>query len=317
MTYLILLAGFVALIKGADWLVEGAASIAKKMKISDLVIGLTVVAFGTSAPELVVNLLASQSDKAGLAIGNIIGSNIANLLLVLGVTAMLKAVHVDRKLFKLEIPFAVLCVPILGFFATNLTLDSSNALISRPDSIVMIIAFAFFIYKSFTSGKVDTDEIPEETHPVWKAALYFFVGLTGLVLGGNWIVDSASELARNWGMSETMIGLTIVAIGTSLPEVAASIAAALKGNADMAIGNVLGSNIFNVLWVLALSGMIKPLPVNSENLIDFGVATIAGLLFVVVILVGAKDKKPEINKVGGVVFLLSYAGYIVYLINRG
>ncbi len=316
MTYLMLVIGFIALIKGADWLVEGAASIAKKFQISDLVIGLTVVAFGTSAPELVVNLLASFNGKSDLALGNIVGSNIANLLLVLGATASLKAVYVDKKLFKLEIPFAVLCIPALALFASNF-FQSSNKMITRADAVVLILAFGYFLYRSFTGEKTDSDEIPSENLPLPKALLFLVVGLAGLVWGGDCIVDAASELARSWGMSEAMIGLTIVAVGTSLPEVAASVAAALKGNSDMAIGNVLGSNIFNVLWVLAVSALIKPLPVSESNMMDFYLATLAGFIVVATLLVGRKESHPQISRGAGVLFLLLYASYVIWLIIRG
>ena len=321
MEYVLLVVGFLLLIKGADIMVEGAASLAKKMNISDFIIGLTVVAFGTSAPELVVNLLASFNGSQDLAIGNVIGSNIANIWLVLGAAGLFQVLHVQPKLFRVEIPFAVLCAPFVLIVGTNLFQSSEeNWGLTRADGITMIIAFAIFLYLSIKGSKGEvSDDLPEETHSVPKSIAYFVMGLGGLVIGGDWIVDSAVKIAQSFGMSEALIGLTIVAVGTSLPEVAASVAAARKGNGDMAIGNVLGSNIFNVLWVLAISSTINPMKLHSGHSTDIGVAGFAGAMFCVLVLLNkSQDGKSYLfGKKSALIFLLSYAAYIVYLVNRG
>lgn len=332
MDYLLLVIGFVILVKGADYLVEGSATVAKSFNMSDLMIGMTVVALGTSAPELVVNLIASFKGAQEMAVGNVLGSNTANVLLAIGVAAAITRLHVTPSLKKFELPVSVMVVPILlGILymspMDNNVLTSALQKVEIVDSFwilerwhggLMIAIFALFMYLSYKrsqtgeAGVVDED-LPDQL-PMNRAVIYIVGGLVGLGLGGHWIVESATGIAKSFGMSEALIGLTIVAVGTSLPEVAASVAAARKGNADMAVGNVVGSNIFNVLWVLGVSSLIRPIEVNQNLQIDFFVATGASILLLISIL---RPKGNQIGRLDGFTYLVLYAGYIVYLIQRG
>lgn len=332
MDYLLLVIGFVILVKGADYLVEGSATVAKSFNMSDLMIGMTVVALGTSAPELVVNLIASFKGAQEMAVGNVLGSNTANVLLAIGVAAAITRLHVTPSLKKFELPVSVMVVPILLGILYMSPVDS-NILTSALQKVevvdsfwilerwhggLMIAIFTLFMYLSYKrsqtgeAGVVDED-LPEQL-PMNRAVIYIVGGLVGLGLGGHWIVESATGIAKSFGMSEALIGLTIVAVGTSLPEVAASVAAARKGNADMAVGNVVGSNIFNVLWVLGVSSLIRPIEVNQNLQIDFFVATGASVLLLISIL---RPKGNQIGRLDGFTYLVLYAGYIVYLIQRG
>lgn len=318
MVYVLFIIGFVLLIKGADYLIEGAASFAQRFGISNFVIGMTVVAFGTSAPELVVNIMAGLAGKSDLAVGNILGSNVANILLVPGIAALLFPIVVRRSIVKIDLPMSVVAAIILALLALDfawLNLYDENIL-SMFDGLVLIVLFFIFIGYSFKSGKIDTsEEIGElSTDSLLKSGIFVIVGLLGLGIGGNWIVNGAVEIARIFGMSEALIGLTIVAIGTSLPEVAASAMAAKKHNADMAMGNVIGSNIFNILWVLGCSAIINPLEMPYRAMEDIGMVLISSLLVWVLILL---PKKFTITKMKGVVCLLAYAGYLVFLVIRG
>lgn len=317
MDYLLLLIGFVILVKGADYLVDGAATVAKSFNMSDLMIGMTVVALGTSAPELVVNLIASFKGAQEMAVGNVLGSNTANVLLALGAAAVITSLKITPTLKKFELPVSMMVVPLL-LVLLYLNTDSVWVL-ERWHGFLMVGVFSgfmFWSYKRSQSGEaepIDEDEIPE-TMPMNKAVIYIVIGLAGLGLGGQFIVDSAKGIALAFGMSEALIGLTIVAIGTSLPEVAASIAAARKGNADMAVGNVVGSNIFNVLWVLGFSSIVRPIVVSSDLLTDFYVAIFASFLLLFSILRKPKD---QISRLDGGIYLALYAGYVAYLVIRG
>ncbi|HMS91492.1 MAG TPA: calcium/sodium antiporter, partial [Candidatus Absconditabacterales bacterium] len=266
MIYILFVIGFVFLIKGADMLVEGASSVAKKFHISDLVIGLTIVAIGTSAPELVVNIMASIKGSAGIAIGNVLGSNIANILLILGVSAITYPITVKKATTFKEIPFSLLAVLVLGFVANDAIIDGASfSGITRIDGLVLLSFFAIFMYYVFGISRTEND-LPEEVTVKkmsgWKSIIFIIIGLIGLTLGGQWIVDGAIQIAKIFGVSETVIGLTIVAVGTSLPELATCVVAAMKKKSDIAIGNIIGSNIFNIFWILGLSAIISPLPFN-------------------------------------------------------
>lgn len=332
MEYLLLIIGFVILVKGADYLVEGAATLAKSFNMSDLMIGMTVVALGTSAPELVVNLVASFKGAQEMAVGNVLGSNTANILLALGAAAAITRLRISPSLKKLELPISILVVPFLWLLLISHPLGlnapteamvgsemvSQKWLLMRWQGGFMVLAFAVFMflsYKRSLSGEAaeQDDELPEIL-PLKKALLYILGGLVGLGFGGQWIVDSATAIAQSFGMSEALIGLTIVAVGTSLPEVAASITAARKGNADMAVGNVVGSNIFNVLWVLGVSSLIRPIEVNQTLLTDFYVAFGAGVLMFVSVI---RPKSNEIGRADGYLYLSLYLAYVVYLVIRG
>lgn len=314
LVYFLFAVGFVLLIKGADWLIEGAADIARKFRIPEIVIGLTVVAFGTSAPELAVNIIASVKGNNGLAIGNIVGSNIANVLLILGLSAMIRNLTVKRNTVWREIPFSLFAALILGYMVNDVMSGNSDVdIVSRADGIVLIGLFALFMFYTFRLGKNNlTEELPEAdgARPMWKSIGMLLVGLSGLVLGGQWIVDGAVALARLFGYSESFIGFTIVAVGTSLPELATGVVAVRKGNTDLAIGNVIGSNIFNIFWVLGLSAIISPMDFNPEDnfsiFVNIGCsAVLFGLLFI--------GKRHTLEKWQGGLLLLAYMAYISYL----
>lgn len=318
-TIFLLLVGLAVLILGADFLVKGAASLAKKMGISPLVIGLTVVAFGTSMPELTVNIFAAIKGTTDIAIGNIIGSNIANILLILGLAAAIMPLRVKESTTWKEIPFALLAVVLVFIFGNDALLDGVgyNAL-TRTDGFALLSIFAIFMYYIFGLAKNDGESI--ETRGDVKAYSYgksvgsVIIGLVGLVFGGKLLVEQSIDLARIAGMSEALIGLTIVAVGTSLPELATSVIAAIRGHDDIAVGNVVGSNIFNVFWILGISGVIKELPFNAAMNVDVMVAVFVTLLLFFALFVGTKRR---IDRWQGIVFVILYAVYLGYLIYRG
>lgn len=314
---LLLLVGFVILIKGADWLVDGASSIAKRFKVSDLVIGLTIVAFGTSAPELIVNILASINGNTEIAIGNIIGSNIVNILLILGIAAVIYPLKVGHGTAWKEIPLSLMAAVMVGIFVNDAFLDGSSfSGLTATDGFALLGFFIIFLYYTFGIAKVnnDTPQPETKTHKTYVAVLYIFLGLAALILGGKLVVDNAVKIAQSFGVSESLIGLTIVAIGTSLPELATSAVAAYKKNVDIAVGNVVGSNIFNIFWILGLSAIISPLPVTPSSNVDIGVAIFASFLLFLWLFIG---KKHHIERWQGVAMIITYLGYIVYLIMRG
>ena len=304
--------GFVALVKGADWLVDGASSIAKRFGISDLIIGLTVVAFGTSMPEFVVNMVSVGHGTTDLAITNILGSNIINTFVILGVTAVVYPIVSQKHSRNFDIPLSI----VAGFIVLTLVIFSapfeSFKGISRIGGVVLLIFFAFFLYDAFMHAKNSDPE--EESVSVLemtagKAVALILVGLVGLAIGGELIVDGAVDLAARMGVSEAVIGLTVVALGTSLPELATSVIAAHKKNTDIAIGNVFGSNIFNVFFVLGTSAVVRPLPAYPNIELD---AVMAALGSIVVWLVLRTNKERILKRWGGALLLLIYAGYLTY-----
>lgn len=318
MTYFLFLIGFVVLIKGADLLIEGSSSVAKRFGISDLVIGMTVVAFGTSAPELVVNVFASFNGNSDLAISNVLGSNIANIFLGLGVACLFGGLVVQRNTVIKEIPLSFLSACVLAFLANDHLIDlTANSALTRIDGLVLLSFFAVFFYYTVNLALVGKEKLVLETElmPVWKAVVFILLGLVGLVFGGEWIVDGAVLIAQKFGMSEALIGLTVVAIGTSLPEIVTCAVSAKKGKKDIAIGNVVGSNMFNVFWVLGLSSVIKPLPFQSS--INFDVIThiLAALLLFIFVFVA--NKKHILKRWHGVLFLGLYSVYMAIAIYRG
>jgi len=316
LAYILFVVGFVLLIFSAKWLVEGSSSIAKNFKIPDLIIGLTVVAFGTSAPELIVNVIAGVSDKPDLAIGNIIGSNISNIMLILGVTAIIMEIPVQKSTILSEIPFSLTAALLFGFLA-NITIfeDEKTIGLSQIDGLILIFFFFLFllyiIYMARQNQDIDTDEIGDLS--TGKAVIFSIMGIVGLFVGGKFVVDNASEIARSWGFSETFIGLTIVGIGTSLPELVTSAIAALKRNADIAVGNIVGSNIFNLLWVLGITAMISPLKFDVVSNIDILVIIGSSALLILFMLIG---RKYTIDRWQGIIFVLCYVMYLYYLVDR-
>lgn len=312
-TIFLLVIGFLLLIKGADYLVTGSVALAKRYKISDLVIGLTIVGFGTSAPELAVNLTSAFSGATDLAIGNIIGSNIANVFLILGICAIIYPLSVQRNTVWKEIPLSLLAAVITAVLANDIFFDnaigSTVNVISRIDGLVLLSFFIIFMYYIFGIAKNADTNTDVEVHKLstLNTVLYIAGGLVALVLGGKWIVTGAIAIAAWAGISESVIGLTIVAVGTSLPELAASAVAAYRRHTDIAVGNIVGSNIFNIFWILGLSSVISPLPLQPDAYIDLEFLVFSSLLLFVFLFVG---KKGLIERKQGVLFICIYIFYI-------
>ncbi|HAH04651.1 MAG: Na+/Ca+ antiporter, CaCA family [Parcubacteria group bacterium GW2011_GWA2_43_17] len=315
LTYILFIIGFIALIKGADLLVNGASAIAKKLKVSDLVIGLTVVAFGTSMPELFVNIFASLSGNSAIAIGNILGSNIANILLILGVSAIIFPLKVTKGTVWKEIPMSLLAALLMGVMANDYLIDQiNNNALTRTDGLALIAFFIIFLYYTFGIAKneTNTDSVSvNKNYGLFKSVWLILLGLAGLVIGGQWIVNGAIAIAGLLGVSQSLIGLTIVAVGTSLPELATSAMAAYRKNADIAVGNIVGSNIFNIFWILGLSSIIKPLPFQPTNNLDIGMTIFSTFLLFLWMFVG---KKRILQRWQGLSFISLYTGYIIFLI---
>ncbi len=316
--YLFFALGFLLLVKGADWLIDGSVSLARRWQISEMIVGLTVIAFGTSAPELVVNVVSSLKGTGGITVGNIIGSNIANLALVLGATGLFTTLAIKRKLFRKEIPLSLLGVILVFVLATGAFGDTETLTLSRIAGGVLLAGFAGFLYwiwREIRAGhELPANELMDDHYSTGKALLLTSIGLASLVGGGKLVVDNALVIASNFGVSESLIGLSLIALGTSLPELAAGIAAALKGKTDLAVGNVIGSNIFNIFWVLGLSAVIHPIKFGRDiatDLIVLGGLTIAlgGLIFFY--------HQPKLRRWHAVLFLIAYAAYIWFIVVRG
>jgi len=316
--------GFVFLVKGADFLVEGASSIAKKHGLSSIMIGLTIVAFGTSLPELLVSALWAISGSPDIAVGNILGSNFSNTLLILGAIAVVTPIVVKRNTINKEIPLSLLAILAVGFLVNDFLIDGQGPnVLTRIDGLILLLFFIVFIYYTFSLKKEKIKVLPKlkisreedvKEHKNYKSTLLILVGIVGLYFGGKWIVSGSVEIATYFGLSEALIGLTIISIGTSLPELAASLIAAKKGETDMAVGAVLGSNIFNLLWVLGLSATIFPIAYNSILNIDLILLIAITILLVLLIYVGRKN---VLTKREGIVLLCIYAFYLIFLGIRG
>ncbi len=315
LTYLLFVVGFVLLIKGADWLVDGASAIARRFNISDLVIGLTVVAFGTSTPELFVNIIASAKGNTDIAIGNVLGSNISNIFLILGVSAIIYPLSVTKGTVWKGIPFGLLAVIVLAFMANDRLIDgSATSRLTRIDGLILLAFFLIFLYYSFsiaTAIEEMEEQMPGKTRRMALSLWLVLMGLVGLTLGGQWIVNGAVKLATHFGMSESLVGLTIVAVGTSLPELATSAVAAYKKNVEIAVGNVVGSNIFNIFLVLGVSSTIKPLPFQTRSNLDIAVVILSSLLLFLFMFTG---KRRSLDRWEGIVFVVLYVVYIAFLI---
>ena len=312
-----LIGGLVLILLGANGLTDGAAAVAKRFNISDLVIGLTIVAFGTSAPELVISTMAALGGSADMSIGNVVCSNAFNVLMIIGVTAMVLPIKVGEGILSKEIPLVILASFVLAVCANDILLDggSSNVL-SRIDGLVLLGFFLIFMRYTFAIARNGGDETEGEKikeMPIWKSALFILGGLAGLIYGGQLFVDGASGIASSLGVSESIIGLTIVAGGTSLPELATSVTAALKKNSGIAIGNVIGSNLYNVFFVLGCSATISPLPMGGINNVDMAVLIGSAILFW---LVGWFFKKRTITRVEGALLVICYVAYTAYLISQ-
>ena len=314
LTYILFIIGFIVLIKGADLLVDGSASIASKHKIPTIVIGLTIVAFGTSSPEFIVNIFASAEGNTGIAIGNILGSNIANILLILGVSSIIYPLVTKKNTVWKEIPLSLLAVVLVGVLVNDAFFNgSTSSALTRIDGIVLLTFFIIFLYYTYCISKVrrEITDIHIKQLGYFKSIIYILGGLIGLILGGKWIVDGAVKFAELFNVSQKLIGLSIVAVGTSLPELATSVVAAYKKHTDIAIGNVVGSNIFNIFWVMGFSSLIRPLPFSRDCIIDILMVIFSTIILFVIMFVG---KKRTIEKWQGILMVLIYIGYIVFSI---
>lgn len=299
----ILAVGFFMLVKGADWFVEGAAGVARKLGISQLVIGLTIVAMGTSMPEAAVSITAALNQNAGITVGNIVGSNILNILIILGITALITNVAIQRSTLRYEIPY------MIGIMIVLLVFGATSSVITATEGVILLILFALFLLYLFVGAKNEDMQEEAAEIPVWKCLLFMLAGGILVVKGSDFAVESASEIARFFGMSERFIGLTIVAFGTSLPELVTSVTAAKKGNAGIAIGNIVGSNIFNIVFVIGITALICPVPFENKFLFDTVIAILSGAL----LWVGTVKHK-ELRKPCGIVMLVCYALYFVLLL---
>ncbi|MBS4536825.1 calcium/sodium antiporter [Clostridium sp. D2Q-11] len=321
MDYIILLIGFAALIKGADFFVDGASSIAKKFGLPSILIGLTIVAFGTSAPEAAVSIKAALTNSDGIAVGNIIGSSIFNILIVIGVAAIIKPVRIKIKTILKEFPFLFLATGMLFVLSYDVVLQNAEGnILSRGDGIVLLSVFLVFIYylvemavlsngKSDDNGLIETDEIEEI--PLSKSLFLTALGMIGIMIGAHWVVISSTSIAVSLGMSETLVGLTIVAIGTSLPELVTSMVAAFKGESDIAVGNAIGSNMFNIVFILGITSIIKPLPIESKVFFDMIFLIGATILTYIFATTGQKT-----NRFEGIFLSLAYIGYMIFILIR-
>lgn len=315
--FCLLALGLILLVKGADTLVSGSVSLAKRFRISNIVIGLTIVAFGTSMPELLVSTIAALSGTTDIAIGNVVGSNIANILLILGVSATIYPIAVKSATVWKEIPFAFLAALLLVFLSMDTVFSGQvNSYLTRGDALVLLATFGVFLYYILSAAKsndpaADVEEII--VYSLTRTILYIVVGLAALMLGGYWMVEAAKALAAMIGLTEHVIGLTVVAVGTSLPELATSVVAARKKNADIAIGNVIGSNIFNIMWILGVTAVIQPLPVSQSSYVDILLMLLVTFVLFATVLFG---KKHELERWQGGIFIILYVAYTVFLLSR-
>lgn len=310
---ILLIVGLLLLVKGADWLVDGASVLAKKYQVSDLAIGLTIVAFGTSAPELVVNSVASMGGYPDIVFGNVIGSNNFNLFIILGIAGLIAPLTVQSSSVWKEIPFSFLAALILLFLANNYFISGTSGL-SAVDGIILLTLFGAFLYYVFTQLKSEpvSSEIVKKDYSNLKIWTFIVAGLAGLVLGGKLVVDNAVAMAQSFGVSEKIIGLTIVAAGTSLPELATSVVASMKKNNDIAIGNIIGSNIFNIFLILGVSSLISPLDYALAFNTDLYILG-AGTIFLFVAMFTGKRKK--LDRWEAAILLISYLAYTGYLVS--
>lgn len=314
MTYLLLIIGFVLLVKGADFFVDGSSSIAKKLKVPELIIGLTIVAMGTSAPEAAVSISAALRGSNEIATSNIIGSNLFNLLVVVGVSALILPIKVNKKVITRDLPYSILAALVLLVLGLLFT-----SVIGLWSAVILLILFAIYIWWTINDAKKERAQLSETSEAesgekelsTVRSIIYMVVGLAGIIWGGDFVVDSATKIAADFGLSETLIGLTICAVGTSIPELVTSVVASRKGKSDMAIGNAVGSNIFNILMILGCSALFAPLPIHSQSYIDITILIVVSLL----VLVFAATKK-KVNRVEGTVMILIYVAYMVYIVMR-
>ncbi|MBT2710709.1 calcium/sodium antiporter [Pseudomonas sp. ISL-84] len=316
-SYILLVIGFALLIAGANFFVEGASKIAGFLKISPLLIGLTIVAFGTSSPEATVSILAALNGNADVALGNVIGSNIFNITLVVGITAMINPLQVESETIRKEIPFTLLASTALIIFISDRVLESvSEDIVTRGDGLILLLIFAVFMYYLFEVARKSRSSTQGEevktSGSIWtKQILITLAGLAAIIFGGDLVVRSSTEIAVSLGMSETLVGLTIVAVGTSLPELVTSITAALKKQSEIALGNIVGSNIFNILFVLGAAATITPLGVDPKIIVDITI-----MILLTVVLLAFSRTHYAVGKYEGSFLAAAYIIYLIYIIVR-
>lgn len=310
-----LIIGFALLVKGADLFVEGSSSIAKKLRIPGFVIGLTIVAFGTSAPELAVSLSAALKGSNDIAIGNVVGSNTFNTLVVMGASAAITPIAVKKSMIKHEYPLSIVITVLLGIMCLDVYLFNSDKMtLGRIDGIILLLVFVLFMYIIIREGLKYRDKAADDdvrVIPLWKSLLFTALGLAGIIFGGDLSVEGAKEIARGLGLSEALIGLTVVAIGTSLPELVTSVVAARKGESDIAVGNVIGSNIFNILFILGTSATILPMNVSNTYIADIAILLLVSIGTFIPIAITKK-----VTRSMGVIMVFAYALYTAFLILR-
>jgi cation:H+ antiporter len=317
LTFVLLILGFALLIKGADYFVDGASKIAALLRVPPLLVGLTIVAFGTSSPEATVSIIAALEGSSDVSLGNVIGSNIFNITLVVGITAMINPLSVETTTIRKEIPFTMLASVALAVLANDIALQAAGTnLINRSDGIILLLFFIIFLYYIIEVAVNNREQVPDAAAATaggtWgKNILFTLAGLAAIIFGGDLVVDHATKIALSVGMSETLVGLTIVAVGTSLPELITSITAALKKESEIALGNIVGSNIFNILFVLGASATISPLAVNDKIFMDIG----AMIILTIVLLLFSRTRF-KISKVEGVILAAAYISYLVFIILR-
>ena len=321
MVYILLVIGFVCLVKGADFFVSGSSAIARHFNIPAFIIGLTIVAFGTSMPEAAVSVTAAMKGANGIAVGNVLGSNMFNLLVVLGFSALIKACPVSKAMMKFEYPLSVIAAAVIMLMCIG---KGQHALVlSRPDGIVLLAIFTFFIVftiKKIMTSKEETvlaaENAPDEneaesTVSLPKSIVLSITGVAGIIVGGDLVVDCASDIAASFGIDDVLIGLTVMALGTSLPELVTSIVAAVKGETDIAVGNVVGSNLFNLLFVLGLSVTIHPIEVTMASIYDSAILIIVSIIAAVPMI-----RRQSLSRAWGILMLLMYGAYLTYIIMR-
>ncbi|MEB1807333.1 MAG: calcium/sodium antiporter [Bacillaceae bacterium] len=317
MVYLLLLLGFVLLIKGADYFVDGSSAIATLLRVSPLLVGLTIVAFGSGAPEATVSIIAALEGSTDVTVGNVVGSNIINTALVVGVTAVIFPLKVESATIRKEIPLAFLAsIALLVLISDQFLQNAPENMITRSDGIIFLLFFSIFLYYVIEAARNSRETLTEENgdtqKPTWgKNILLAIAGLAAIIIGGYLVVESSTEIAIRFGMSETLVGLTIVAIGSSLPELAISISAALKKQSQMALGNIVGSSIFNILFVLGVASIITPLPVDPKIFFDVNV-----MIILTVVLFIYSRTEYTIGKLEGLILSLVYIIYLVLIIIR-
>lgn len=317
MNYVLLIVGLVLILGGANYLTDGAAAIARKFGLSDLIVGLTIVAFGTSAPELTISIMSAVDGNTGMAIGNVVGSNIFNTLLIIGAVALARPIHIGKGIMINEIPLVILASVAILAMGCSPWLDGTAPEITRVNGILLLLFFVIFMRYIFSQAQESKHEQSGQSagakpQPgMWLSAIMVVGGLAALIYGGDLFVDKASAIARSWGVSDAIIGLTIVAAGTSLPELATSLVAAVKGNSGIAVGNVIGSNIFNIFLVLGCAAAIRPLPFGGISTFDLGVLTGSALLFW---FFGWFFKTRTITRIEGAIMALCYILYITLLV---